>query len=209
MKKTADFMKPDGEGLVLASGSAARRQLLENAGLAFDHQAAAVDETEIKKSLAAEGATALQVAETLAELKAGRISRLCPGALVIGADQMLDCNGTWFDKPEDRDHLTAHLRALSGRTHTLETAVCVVRDGERLWHHNETARLTMRSFDEDFIQTYLEVAGDAALGSVGGYCLESHGAHLFSHVEGDYFTILGMPLLPLVGYLRQRGAILG
>ncbi|MGM0561472.1 MAG: Maf family protein [Pseudomonadota bacterium] len=209
MTQAAPFMKPDGELLVLASASPARRQLLENAGLLLDHQAAAVDEAEVKDSLAAEGATALQTAETLAELKAGRVSRMWPGALVIGADQMLDCNGTWFDKPRDRDHAAAHLRTLAGRMHTLETSVCVVRDGERLWHQNETARLTMRDFGDSFINTYLAAAGDTVLGSVGGYCLEGQGVHLFSRVEGDFFTILGLPLLPLLGYLRQRGAISG
>lgn len=203
------FVKGDDAPIVLASASSSRRQLLENAGLVFEARAAAVDENEVKKSLAAEGASVLQTAETLAELKAGRVSREYPGALVIGADQMLDCNGTRFDKPCDRDQAAGHLKALSGRTHTLETSVCVIRDGERLWHHNETAHLTMRAFGEDFIARYLDLAGESVLSSVGGYCLEGYGVHLFARVDGDYFTILGLPLLPLLGYLRDRGAIAG
>lgn len=209
MKAQSSFMKPYGEMVVLASASPARRKLLQDAGLSVTHQSAAIDEAEVKASLASEGATALQTAETLAELKAGRVSRNWPGALVIGADQMLDCNGTWFDKPQDRVHASAHLKALRNRTHTLETAVCIVRDGERLWHHNETARLTMRNFDEAFITHYLEVTGDRVLGSVGAYCLESSGVQLFSRIEGDFFTILGLPMLPLLAYLRDRGAITG
>ncbi|MFC4352343.1 Maf family protein [Fodinicurvata halophila] len=209
MTVNARFLAEDSSQVVLASASSSRKQLLENAGLPVECHAAAIDENEIKRSLAAEGASALQTAETLAELKAGRISRSWPGALVIGADQMLDCNGTWFDKPGDRDQATGHLKALSGRTHTLETSVCVVRDNERLWHHNETARLTMRSFDDDFIARYLDLSGEAILNSVGGYCLEGYGVHLFARVEGDFFTILGLPLLPLLGFLRDRGAVRG
>lgn len=209
MSDAAHFMTEAGSPVVLASASPSRRQLLESAGLCVEISAAAIDESEVKQSLAAEGASALQTAETLAELKAGRLSRGRPGALVIGADQMLDCNGTWFDKPRDRDQAAGHLKALSGRTHTLETSVCVVQDNERLWHHNETARLTMRSFDDDFIARYLDLSGEAVLNSVGGYCLEGYGVHLFTRVEGDFFTILGLPLLPLLTFLRDRGAITG
>lgn len=193
--------------VVLASASPSRQALLGNAGLTVTAEPAHIDEREVKASLRAEGADAAQVAETLAELKAQRISRRHPGALVIGADQMLDCDGTWFDKPASLADAAAHLAALAGRGHTLVSCACVVRDGIRLWHHIDRARLTMRPFSPDFISRYLEVVGEDALASVGAYQLEGRGAQLFSGVEGDYFTILGLPLLPLLDFLRQHGAV--
>uniref|UniRef100_UPI0026270F8C Maf family protein n=1 Tax=uncultured Kiloniella sp. TaxID=1133091 RepID=UPI0026270F8C len=125
-------------------------------------------------------------------------------SFVIGADQMLNCNGVWFDKPTDLDHAVAHLKALSGKTHQLECSVCVVKNGERLWHHNETASLTMRDLDNDFIMSYLNALGDEALSSVGAYQLEGIGAQLFHKIQGDYFTILGLPLLPLLTFFRHN-----
>ncbi|MEX0921372.1 MAG: Maf family nucleotide pyrophosphatase [Rhodovibrionaceae bacterium] len=193
--------------LVLASASPSRRALLSNAGVDCRFEAAAVDEEELKVSLRAEGAAAAETAEALAELKARHVSRRYPGALVIGADQMLDCAGSWFDKPPDLDHATGHLRALSGRSHSLFSAVCVVRDDRRLWHHVEEARLTMRELSDGFIQDYLAAAGPAVCASVGAYQLEGRGAQLFSKIEGDYFTILGLPLLPLLDFLRNHGAV--
>ncbi|WP_282604755.1 nucleoside triphosphate pyrophosphatase [Pelagibius sp. Alg239-R121] len=193
--------------LILASGSRSRRHLLSNAAVTFDVEVANVDEDEIKLALRSEGATAAQTAETLAELKAQRVSRRHPGVLVIGADQMLECNGVWFDKPEDLAHATAHLTALSGKAHELLSAVCVVRDGERIWHHNEVARLTMRSLSDDFITHYLAAVGDNVLTSVGAYQLEGRGAQLFASIRGDYFSILGLPLLPLLDFLRVHGVI--
>ncbi|WP_419903173.1 Maf family protein [Kiloniella sp.] len=194
--------------VILASASKARQELLRNAGVRLAGTLpAAIDETAVKDSLKHEGATALQVAETLAELKARKVSISNPDCLVIGADQMLNCNGIWFDKPEDMDHAAAHLKALSGKIHTLECSVCVVKNGHRLWHHNETASLTMRQLDDGFIKSYLEAVGDDALYSVGAYQLEGLGAQLFSRIQGDYFTILGLSLLPLLTFLRDNRII--
>lgn len=191
--------------IILASASSARKALLENAGVPLAAALPAyVDEEEIKLSLKKEGASALQVAETLAEMKAQRLSMKHPEALVIGADQMLECNGVWFDKPVDLDHAAAHLAALAGKTHQLQCSVCVLRGGKRLWHHNETASLTMRALSPAFIAAYLDAVGDDALLSVGAYQLEGLGAQLFAKVSGDYFTILGLPLLPLLDFLRNN-----
>ena len=143
----------------------------------------------------------------LAELKAQRVSQRHKDALVIGADQMLQCGGIWFDKPADLDHARGHLIALRGKTHELLSAVCVVRDGEVLWRHLESAQLTMRPFSDAFIDEYLAAAGDAVCASVGAYQLEGRGAQLFSRIEGDYFTILGLPLLPLLGFLVNHGVV--
>lgn len=193
--------------IILASGSRTRADLLRGAGLEIEIDPANVDEDAVKDSLRAEGASAAQVAEALSDLKALKISQRHPGALVIGADQTLDCNGVWFDKPPDLDHLRGHLEALSDRQHSLFAGVSVLRDGERLWGLVEPAHLTMRRLSPDFITRYIEAVGEDGLGSVGGYRLEGLGSQLFSRVEGDYFTILGLPLLPLLGFLRQNGAI--
>ena len=191
--------------VVLASASRSRLELLRRAGLHLRAEPARVDESEVKASLRAEQADAAAAAETLAELKASKISLRAPGALVIGADQILDCEGRWFDKPPDRAAAVAHLRALGGKTHALATAVCVVRDGVRIWHHREAPRLTMRPLDGVYIESYLDAAGPAVLETVGAYRLEDLGAQLFTKVSGDYFTILGLPLLPLLGFLREHG----
>ena len=188
--------------LVLASGSASRQRLLQAAAVPFEAAPAAVDEEEVKLAMKAEGADAFAVAEALAELKAQRVSPRFPGALVLGADQMLDCEGEWFDKPADMAGAANHLRKLSGRSHSLLTVLCLVRDGTRIWHHRDEARLTVRPLGEDFIRDYLEEVGEAALSSVGAYQLEGRGIQLFTEISGDFFGILGLPLLPLLEMLR-------
>ncbi|MBK3732220.1 septum formation protein Maf [Azospirillum brasilense] len=193
--------------VVLASGSRTRAEMLERAGVRVTLAPAAVDEEEIKLAARAEGAPVEDVAEALAELKAQRVTRKHPGALVIGADQMLECEGRWFDKPADRDAARVQLQDLRGKTHRLVSCAVVLRDGERLWHHVDRARLTMRPFSDAFLESYLNAAGDDVLGSVGAYHLEGLGAQLFHRVDGDFFTILGLPLLPLLGLLRVHGVI--
>jgi septum formation protein len=197
--------------LILASASRSRARVLAQAGIAFRVQAGTVDEGEVKASLRAEGASVARVAETLAASKAASVARGVArdngSALVIGADQILDCDGAWFDKPADTKQARAHLRALRGRTHDLVTSVCVHQGDAPIWRHTETARLTMRSFSDDFIDRYLEAVGDQALLSVGAYQLEGLGAQLFERVEGDFFTILGLPLLPLLAFLRGHGVV--
>jgi septum formation protein len=199
--------REDAPLLVLASQSRFRREMMEKAGLVFATDAAHIDEEEIKRSMQAEGATADDVAIKLAESKARRVAARHPGAIVIGSDQMLDCNGVWFDKPADRTHAAAHLRALAGKTHRLATAAVAMRNGTRVWHHVESARMTMRPLDDAFIAAYLDAAGDDACASVGAYQLEGLGAQLFSRVDGDFFVVLGLPLLPLLGFLRANGVI--
>lgn len=191
--------------LVLASGSRTRAAMLERAGLAAILDKPAVDEEEVKLAGRAEGVPVEAVAEALAELKAMRITRRHLGALVIGADQMLECEGAWFDKPMDRAGARDQLLTLRGKTHQLVSCAVVVRDGERLWHKVDRARLTMRPFSEAFLDDYLDRVGDDVLHSVGAYQLEGLGAQLFQRVEGDFFTILGLPLLPLLGFLRVHG----
>lgn len=193
--------------LILASGSRTRAALLEAAGVAFTVSVSAVDEDEIKRSLRAEGADAATAADALALAKAQRVSRRTPGALVIGADQILDCGGVWFDKPPDMAHARGHLLALRGRSHVLATAVCVVRDGERVWHGRARPRLTMRAFGDRFLDDYLAREGTAILSSVGAYRLEGPGVQLFAEIEGDHFSILGLPLLPLLDFLRNHGVV--
>ena len=191
--------------LILASASPSRRQLLSNAGLAFEIEPSGVDEDEVTRSLLGEQALPQDIATTLAEMKAVRVSSRHPASLVIGADSTLACNGRLFDKPVTLDDARRLLLALAGQTHELCSSVVVAKSGVRLWHWSERARLTMRPFTEPFVDAYLARAGQAVCASVGAYQLEGLGAHLFSKIEGDYFTILGLPLLPLLGFLAEHG----
>jgi septum formation protein len=197
--------------LVLASASPTRQAMLAAAGVTFAADPAAIDEEETRASLRAERAPPRAVAETLAELKALRVTRRHPGALVLGCDQILatgaEAGSTMFDKPADRAAAKAQLWQLAGRSHILVSAAVIVRDGQRLWHHAAMAELAMRPLSDDFIDRYLDAAGDEVLGSVGGYRLEGLGAQLFTSVRGDHFTVLGLPLLPLLGFLREHGAV--
>ncbi|MEO1249300.1 MAG: Maf family protein [Pseudomonadota bacterium] len=190
--------------VVLASGSSSRLAILRGAGLDVHVDKPGVDETLVKQSLRADGAQAHDVAEALAEMKAVRISTRQPDAHVIGADQMLVCGDVWFDKPPDRDHLRAQLQALRGKSHQLISSVVIAMNGARIWHHTDRATLTMRDFSESFLEAYMDTVGDKALESVGGYQIEGPGAQLFSQVIGDQFTIMGLPLLPVLDFLRTR-----
>lgn len=193
--------------LVLASASGIRRTLLESAGLAVEVEPASIDEAAVKAAMQAEGAVAEAVAVELAVRKAQAVAARHPEALVLGADQMLECAGTWFDKPADRAAAGRQLHTLAGRTHRLISAVAVVEDGREVWRSADAATLHMRALSAAFIDRYLDRMGAAALASVGAYQLEGLGAQLFTRVEGDYFTVLGLPLLPLLAFLRQRGML--
>jgi septum formation protein len=178
--------------------------MLEAAGLSFETEVPRVDEEAAKASLRAEGLRPRALADALAELKALSVSRQRPG-FVIGADQMLAVEGETLDKPKHRDEARGHLLRLRGRTHELITAAVVAAEGAVMWRYIDTPRLTMRAFTDGFLETYLDRAGEAALTSVGAYQLEGVGAQLFERVEGDYFSVLGLPLLPLLAFLREHG----
>jgi len=194
--------------ILLASTSATRARLLAAAGVAAQAVAPGVDEHPVKVKHVANRARAEQLAIGLAELKAAAVSRLHPEALTIGADQVLDCDGKFYDKPSGRDAARRQLKELRGRRHRLVTSVAVAVRGQIEWRHVEAAVLTMRVFSDAFLEDYLDKAGAAAFGSVGAYQLEGMGALLFAKIEGDFFAILGLPLLPLLDHLRRAGALL-
>jgi len=195
--------------LVLASASATRVALLKAAGLAFRCVAPAVDESAVLAALRSAGAAAEEAAMSLAELKARSASgRSPPGSLVVGADQILELDGAWLEKPADLAAARAQLASLRGRTHRLVSAAVVVKEGARIWHAAQTAELTVRPFSDAFLEAYLERCGETVLSSVGAYRLEGLGAQLVSRVRGDHFTILGLPLLPLLAFLREQRVLL-
>lgn len=189
--------------LVLASTSSARRALLSGVGLEYEALSPGVDEAAEKTRLGGIAGDALAAA--LAELKALAGARLRPGALAIGADQTLSCDGALFDKPVDLAEARSHLLRLRGRTHTLHAAICVARDDRVIWRHLTAAHLTMREFSDSFLDHYIALCGETLTTSVGAYRLEGPGPQLFERIEGDYFTILGLPLLPLLDFLRGAG----
>lgn len=194
--------------LVLASTSAARRAMLAAAGVDAELAAPNVDEGEIKESLGAVGARPRDIADALAEAKAVKISRRVPQALVLGADQLLvAADGRMFDKPASLAEAAAQLRALAGATHRLVTAAVVAEGGAPVWRALGVATLTMRPLSDAFIAGYLAAEDEAVLGCVGAYRLEGRGAQLFTRVEGDFFTVLGLPLLAVLDYLRVRGVL--
>lgn len=205
--ETAKQPEASRPSVLLASESRTRVALLRHAGITCTAERSGIDEDEIKRALRRERVKAVEAAETLAEFKAVKVSRRHAGALVIGADQILECEGEWLGKPGDLDRARAQLSALRGKSNELVTAVVVARDGARIWHHVARARLEMRVFSDAFLDLYLESVGRAACDSVGAYQLEGLGVQLFSRVEGDYFAILGLPLLPLLDFLRNHGVI--
>ncbi len=193
--------------LILASGSKIRAQLLQNANVRFDVHPARVDEAMIKQSLEAEQAKPRDVADALAEMKARKVSEKHPGALVLGCDQVLDYGGQILSKPETPDAAGAQLRALRGDRHMLLSAAVIVENGTPVWRHVGQVRMMMRAASDSYIDDYVERNWDSIRHSVGGYKLEEEGVRLFTRVDGDYFTVLGMPLLELLGYLTVRGEL--
>jgi septum formation protein len=193
------------ERLILASASVARARLLRSAGIDFTAEPAAIDEAALKGEARRRGDSAIGCANALATEKARVISHRHPEALVIGADQMLAAGRRWFDKPVDLVEARAQLRVLRGRTHRLATAVCVAQGGKALWHAESTPELRMRKFSDAFLEWYIVAEGKALLGAVGAYRLEGRGVQLFSRINGDHFAVLGLPLIELLGFLRERG----
>jgi septum formation protein len=191
--------------LVLASKSAARRALLEAAGVEIEIKPAFIDERAVEASAGMAGAG--EVAALLAREKARAAAAVSPNRIVLGADQTLALGERRFSKAADRSGAHEQLRALRGRTHTLHSAVAVAQAGAVVFEHVDAAHLTMRAFSDGFLESYLDTVGDAALASVGGYQLEGAGIQLFERVEGDHFTVLGLPLLPLLAFLRQSGLL--
>lgn len=195
-----------GEPIILASASASRARMLRDAGVPLIVERPRVDEEAVKLSLRAEGAPPRAQVDALAEVKALSISRMRPG-LVIGADQMLAIGDQVLDKSSSRAQARAHLHLLRGRTHELINAAVVARDGVVIWRHMSTPKLRMRALTDAFVESYLDAVGDDAFTSVGAYKLEGLGGQLFEDVSGDFFSVLGLPLLALLAFLREQGAL--
>lgn len=192
--------------IILASGSAIRHQILTQAGIEFETIVKPVDEAAIKASMLSENFRLRDIADALAEAKSVRVSRQTPG-LVIGADQIMVMDNNLFDKPKDMNEAKSRLLDMRGKTHYLIGAVVISENGMPVWRHLAKTKLKMREFSEGFLDDYLATEGESVLQSVGAYKFEGRGSQLFSNVEGDFFSILGLSLLPVMEYLRQRGAI--
>jgi septum formation protein len=191
--------------LVLASKSESRRAILQSAGIPIDIVPAEIDERAIEAH--AGSGDAGQIAALLAREKATAVAAQMPGPLVLGADQTLALGERLFTKPSDLAAARDQLKALRGKTHILHAALAVARDGEIVFEYRDEARLTMRAFSDGFLDRYLDTAGHAVTASVGAYQVERSGIHLFERIEGSHFTILGLPLLPLLDFLRGEGAL--
>lgn len=191
--------------IILASKSAYRAQLLENAGIGFITEKAEIDERMIEAPLLEAEMGAADIAEVLAIAKASDVSARHPGAWVIGSDQTLSLGGELLHKPADMEEARRRLLLLSGKQHELNSAVAIVRDGETLWLHNEVSVITFRTLDPGFVGRHLSDVGEVALSSVGAYQIEGKGVQLFEKVEGDFFSIMGLPLLPLLAKMRDLG----
>ena len=192
--------------IILASGSAIRRQILTDAGLDFEVIVKAVDEAAIKQAMLAEGTRIRDIADALAEAKSRRVS-LSESGIVIGADQIMEMDGKLFDKPPTVEAARARLLEMRGKTHRLIGAVVICENGRPVWRHMSKTVLTVRDFSDEFLDDYIKAEGDVLTKSVGAYRFEGRGAQLFSKVDGDFFSILGLSLLPVLEYLRERGAI--
>ncbi len=193
--------------VILASGSEIRAKLLKNAGVSFDVEIARIDETAIIASLKQEDAKPHDVVDMLAEYKAARVAAKYPESLVIGCDQILVCDKQIYEKVDTLDAAREKLTSLRGKAHQLMSAVVIFEEGKPVWRHIGRAQLIMRDFSDEFIDGYLERNGTDILNSVGCYKLEEEGAQLFTRIQGDYFTILGIPLLEVLGFLRTRGVL--
>lgn len=193
--------------IVLASRSTIRAQLLRQAGIYFEVAHPRVDETAVKSALLGEGASPRDIADTLAELKARKISSKHPGSLVLGCDQVLDFQGQLLSKPQNTEHAVEQLSAMRGKRHMLLSAAVICRDGEPIWRHIGQVRLRMRDSSDAYLSSYVNRNWDSIKHAVGGYKLEEEGVRLFSDIDGDYFNVLGLPLLELINYLALQGTI--
>lgn len=193
--------------IVLASGSEIRAQLLRNAAVPFEVRIARVDEDTAKRALLAEGALPRDIADALAEMKARKVSDKIPGAMVLGCDQVLDFDGTLLSKPETRDQAFSQLKAMRGKRHSLLSAAVIYQNSEPIWRHVGQVRLRMRMNSDAYLRDYVDRNWDSIRHAVGAYKLEEEGVRLFATIDGDYFNVLGMPLLELLNFLAVKGVI--